>query len=210
MIELFYWPTPNCWKITIMLEECGLAYKLRPVDITQGHQFNEEFQTLSPNGRVPAIRITDNDSTPLTIFESGAILTYLADRTGQFLPETPAERSHVLEWLFWQVGGFGPMAGQLSHFMIYNEEKIPYAINRYTKEYARLLGVLDKQLKKQDYIAKNYSIADMAIWPWLLSYKRFRFDLSKWPNVRAWHERMKARPAASRGIDVGKDYRVFR
>ena len=209
MIELFYWPTPNCWKVTIMLEECGLDYALHYVDITKGDQFDDGFRTISPNGRVPAIRVTGDDAAPLTVFESGAILVHLAERTGRFLPRTPDKRARVLQWLFWQVGGLGPMAGQLSHFAIYCEQKIPYAIDRYAREYDRLLGVLDANLSARSYVADAYSIADMAIWPWLLSYRRFGFDLEKWPAVRAWHEHMKARPAASRGIDVGKQHRVF-
>lgn len=210
MIDLYYWPTPNGWKISIMLEECGLEYKLIPVNIGRGEQFEPEFLAISPNNRMPAI--VDNDSGedgPVSVFESGAILLYLAEKTGKFLPSDAAGRREVLQWLFWQVGGLGPMAGQLSHFVNYAPEPNPYAHQRYAKEYDRLLGVMDRRLADRPFLAGDYSIADMASWPWLLPYKRFGQSLDHLPNVRRWHDAMKARPAAARGVDVGKDLRTF-
>jgi GST-like protein len=210
MIDLYYWPTPNGWKISIMLEECGLPYTLKPVNIGKGEQFTPEFLAISPNNRMPAI--VDHDSGeghPVSVFESGAILLYLAEKTGRFLPTDPAGRREVMQWLFWQVGGLGPMAGQLSHFVNYAPEPNPYAHDRYAKEYDRLLGVMDRRLADRPFLAGEYSIADMASWPWLIPYKRFGQSLDHLPNVRRWHDTMKARPAATRGIDVGKDLRTY-
>ena len=209
MIELFYWPTPNGWKISIMLEECELPYELRPVNIGRGEQFKPEFLKISPNNRMPAI--IDHDppggGAPMSVFESGAILVYLAEKTGRFMPKDLRGRFTVLEWVMWQMGGLGPMAGQASHFMNYAPEKIPYAIERYSKEVQRLVGVLNTRLEGRDFIAGEYSIADMASWPWTQGLERFGFDLSGVPNVKRWIEAMRARPAVVRAIDVGKDLR---
>ena len=209
MIDLYYWPTPNGWKITIMLEECGLPYKLIPVNIGKGEQFKPEFLAISPNNRMPAI--VDHDppggGEPVAVFESGAILLYLAEKTGKFMPKDLRGRYQVTEWLMWQMGGLGPMCGQNHHFGNYAPEKIPYAIDRYVRETGRLYGVLDKQLKGRDYITGAYSIADMACWPWIVPYERQGQKLEDFPNVKAWFERMKARPAVSKGWAVGRELR---
>ena len=208
MIDLYYWPTPNGWKISIMLEECGLDYRMIPVNIGAGDQFKPEFLAISPNNRMPAIVDHDVDGPAVTIFESGAILIYLAEKTGQFMPRDDQGRKETLEWLFWQVGNLGPMAGQISHFVNYApQEGNDYARERYGKEYNRCLGVLARRLSDHEFILGDYSIADMASWPWLIPYKRFGQDLNEFPNVKRWHEAMKARPAASRGIDVGSELR---
>ena len=208
MIDLYYWPTPNGWKISIMLEECGLKYRMIPVNIGAGDQFKPEFLAISPNNRMPAIVDQEVDGAPVTVFESGAILIYLAEKTGQFMPQDAPARKEILEWLFWQVGNLGPMAGQISHFVNYApQDGNDYARDRYSKEYNRCLGVLDRRLEGRDFIVGEYSIADMASWPWLIPYKRFGQDLAAFPNVKRWHETLKARPAASRGIDVGKEFR---
>ena len=209
MIDLYYWPTPNGWKITIMLEECGLEYEAIPVDIRRGDQFKPEFLAISPNNRMPAIVDKRKPKKPVTLFESGAILSYLAETTGKFMPKAREKRYDVLQWVFWQVGGLGPMAGQLSHFVNYVEEENPYARDRYGREYDRLLGVLNRQLADKEYICGDYSIADMASWPWLIPYKRFEQSLDHLPNVKAWHDRMKSRPAVRRGVDVGKEWRDY-
>jgi len=209
MIDLYYWPTPNGWKITIMLEECGLPYKLIPVNIGKGEQFKPEFLAISPNNRMPAI--VDHDppggGEPVAVFESGAILLYLAEKTGKFMPKDLRGRYQVTEWLMWQMGGLGPMCGQNHHFSNYAPEKIPYAIDRYVRETGRLYGVLDKQLKGRDYITGAYSIADMACWPWIVPYERQGQKLEDFPNVKAWFERMKARAAVSKGWAVGRELR---
>ena len=207
MIDLYYWPTPNGWKISIMLEECGLKYRLVPVDIGRGDQFKPEFLAISPNNRMPAIVDHDVDGEPVSVFESGAILMYLAEKTGRFLPAEPRARIEVMQWVFWQIGGLGPMAGQLGHFTNYASEKIPYALNRYGDEYNRLLGVIDKQLAGNDYLCGEYSIADMASWPWVVVHERVKQSLDEFPRVLAWDERMKARPAVSAGKDLGKELR---
>lgn len=209
MIDLYYWPTPNGWKITIMLEECGLEYRAIPVDIRSGDQFKPEFLAISPNNRMPAIVDRRDPGSPVTVFESGAILAYLAETTGKFMPREIKARYAVLQWVFWQVGGLGPMAGQLSHFVNYAPEPVPYAKDRYAREYDRLLGVLDRQLEGREYITGEYSIADMASWPWLIPYKRFGQSLDRLPNVAAWHDRMKSRPAVRKGVDVGKEWREY-
>ncbi len=197
MIDLYYWPTPNGHKITIFLEEAGLPYKIHPVNIGKGDQFKPEFLKISPNNRMPAI--VDNDPVdnqgPLSIFESGAILTYLAEKTGKFLPLNPRMKFKVEEWLFWQVGGLGPMAGQNHHFNMYAPEKIPYAQERYTKETARLYGVLNKQLENSEFIAGEYSIADMASYPWIVPYEAQKQKLEDFPHLKRWFENMKSRPA---------------
>lgn len=204
MIELYYWPTPNGHKISIMLEECGLDYEVRPVDIGAGDQFAPEFLRISPNNRMPAIVDTD---TGISVFEGGAILIYLAEKSGMLLPEEPAERFEVLQWLFWQTGGLGPMAGQLSHFVNYVKEEVPYAHKRYADEYDRLLAVMDVRLRNRDFLAGDYSIADIASFPWVLPYRRFGNDLDKFSNLRRWFDTLKVRPAVQRGIDLGKSWR---
>ncbi|MCY4364168.1 MAG: glutathione S-transferase N-terminal domain-containing protein [Gammaproteobacteria bacterium] len=207
MIDLYYWPTPNGWKISIMLEECGLEYRLIPVDIGRGDQFKPEFLAISPNNRMPAIVDHDVEGEPVSVFESGAILVYLAEKTGRFIPADPRARIEVMQWLFWQVGGLGPMAGQLGHFTNYAPEKIPYALNRYGDEYNRLLGVIEKQLADKDYLCGDYSIADMASWSWVVVHERVNQSLDGFPRVKAWDERMKARSAVAAGKDLGKELR---
>ncbi|MCH9670191.1 MAG: glutathione S-transferase N-terminal domain-containing protein, partial [Gammaproteobacteria bacterium] len=195
MIDLYYWPTPNGWKISIMLEELGMPYDVKSVDIGKGEQFEPDFLKISPNNRMPAIVDHDGPEGPISIFESGAILCYLAEKTGRFLPAGVNARYEVLQWVFWQVGGLGPMAGQLSHFVNYAPEPNPYSHERYAKEYDRLLGVMDRQLADREYLVGDYSIADMASWPWLIPYKRFEQSLEHLPNVQRWHAQMRDRPA---------------
>ena len=208
MIELYYWPTPNGHKITMFLEEAGLPYEIRPVDISAGDQFKPEFLAISPNNRMPAI--VDHDppggGEPVSVFESGAILMYLAEKTGRFLPTDARGRKAVLEWLFWQVGGLGPMAGQNHHFVQYAPEKIPYAMNRYVNETNRLYGVLDRQLAGRDYIAGEYSIADMACYPWIVPHERQQQNLDEFSNVKSWFERVRVRPATMRAYQQGEPY----
>ena len=200
MIELYYWTTPNGHKITIFLEETGLDYKILPVNIAKGEQFNPDFLKFAPNNRIPAIRdmAPKDGGEPIGIFESGAILEYLADKTGQFLPYPPRARFNVLQWLYWQMGGLGPMAGQNHHFVQYAPERIPYATERYVKETNRLYGVLNKQLEGNDFIAGEYSIADMASYPWIVPHERQQQRLEDFPNLKAWFERVAARPAVQR------------
>ncbi|MEM7540863.1 MAG: glutathione S-transferase N-terminal domain-containing protein [Pseudomonadota bacterium] len=208
MIDLYYWPTPNGWKITIMLEECGLEYRVVPVNIGKGDQFSPEFLKISPNNRMPAIVDHARDGEPVSVFESGAILWYLGEKTGQFLPSDPIARKAVQEWLFWQVGNLGPMAGQISHFVNYAPAAgNDYARERYLNEYNRCLGVLDSWLGDKVFIVNDYSIADMASWPWVLIYRKFIGTLDEFPNLNAWHQRMKQRPAASRAIKIQDELR---
>ena len=204
MIDLYYWPTPNGHKISIMLEECGLEYQVRPVDIGAGDQFAPEFLAISPNNRIPAI--VDSDSG-VSVFEGGAILVYLAEKAGRFLPTDTPQRFDVLQWLFWQAGGLGPMAGQLSHFVNYVQEDVPYAHKRYANEYDRLLAVMDVRLRNRDFLAGDYSIADIASFPWVLPYRRFGNDLDNFPNLRRWFDTLKERPAVQRGVNLGKAWR---
>ena len=204
MIDLYYWPTPNGHKVSIMLEECGLEYLTVPVDIGAGDQFAPEFLKISPNNRMPAI--VDRESG-ISVFEGGAILMYLAEKSGQFLPEDPKPRYDVLQWLFWQAGGLGPMAGQLSHFKSYLEEPVPYAERRYGNEYDRLLAVMDEQLADRDFLAGDYSIADIAAFPWVRPYKRLGNNVDNFPNLKRWYETLKARPGVRRGIDLGSDWK---
>jgi GSH-dependent disulfide-bond oxidoreductase len=204
MIDLYYWPTPNGHKISIMLEECGLTYQVKAVNIGAGDQFAPEFLAISPNNRIPAI--VDSD-TGISVFEGGAILVYLAEKTGRFLPTDTAQRFDVLQWLFWQAGGLGPMAGQLSHFVNYVQEDVPYAHQRYANEYDRLLAVMDVRLRNRAFLAGEYSIADMASFPWVLPYRRLGNDLDNFPNLRRWFDTLKERPAVQRGINLGKDWR---
>ena len=207
MIDLYYWPTPNGWKISIALEEMGLPYRVVPVNIARGEQFAPEFLAISPNNRMPAI--IDHDpvgaSEPLAVFESGAILLYLAEKTGQFLPADPRGHFEVVQWLMWQVGGLGPMLGQNGHFRLYATEKIAYAIERYGVEAERLYGVLDRRLEGREHLCGAYSIADMACWPWIVTYKSQGVNLDSFANVRRWYDALKTRPALRRGYDVGKD-----
>ncbi|MGI9286787.1 MAG: glutathione S-transferase family protein [Pseudomonadales bacterium] len=209
MIDLYFAPTPNGWKITIMLEECGLAHKIVPLDIGSGEQFSEQFLAISPNNRMPAIVDNEHADGPLAIFESGAILIYLANKSGQFLP-SPESREYydVMQWLFWQMAGLGPMAGQVSHFVNYAPEASnEYARTRYRNEYDRLLGVMDQRLRDREFLAGDYTIADMAAFPWILPYKRYEQDLDKFTHLRRWFDTVKERPAVRRGVDVGKDWR---
>jgi GSH-dependent disulfide-bond oxidoreductase len=211
MIDLYYWPTPNGWKISIALEEMGLAYTTVPVNIGGGDQFEPDFLAISPNNRMPAI--VDHDpqggGEPVSIFETGAILLYLAEKTGQFLPEDLRGRMRVIEWLMWQMGGVGPMFGQDGHFKLYAPEKIPYAIERYDRECKRLLGVLDTRLAKTgDCVAGAYSIADMAIFPWIATVKAREIDLCEFPAVQGWFTGLRTRPAVERGMGLLKDLRT--
>lgn len=205
MIDLYYWPTPNGHKITIFLEEAKLDYKIIPVDITKGDQFKPEFLKISPNNRMPAIvdHTPADNKGPMSLFESGAILTYLGEKTGKFLPQGAREKFKVQEWLFWQVGGLGPMAGQNHHFNNYAPEKIPYAMERYTKETARLYGVLNKQLADHEFIAGNYSIADMASYPWIVPHKNQGQNLSDFPHLKRWFEAMESREAVKTAYAKG-------
>jgi GSH-dependent disulfide-bond oxidoreductase len=206
MIELFYWPTPNGHKITMFLEEAGLEYRITPVNIGAGEQFKPDFLKIAPNNRMPAIidHAPADGGAPISIFESGAILQYLAERTGKFLPGDVRGKYKVLEWLAWQVGGLGPMAGQNHHFNRYAPEKIDYAINRYVNETNRLYGVLNKALEGRDFIAGDYSIADMASYPWIVPYEAQGQKLEDFPNLQRWFEAIKARPATIEAYAKGK------
>lgn len=207
-IDLHYWPTPNGWKVTIMLEETGLPYNVIPVNIGKGDQFKPEFLAISPNNRMPAIVDPDGpDGKPISVFESGAILQYLGRKTGKFYPADERDRVAVDEWLFWQMGGFGPMLGQTHHFRIYAPEKVPYAIERYTNEANRLYGVLNKRLEGRDYICDDYSIADMACVGWARGWERQGQDIKQFPNVGRWLDTVLARPAVKRGIAVAEELR---
>lgn len=207
-IDLYYWPTPNGWKISIFLEEVGLPYNVVPVDITAGDQFEREFLKISPNNKMPAIVDPDGpEGGPISLFESGAILIYLSEKTGQFFPQTPRERYRILEWLMFQVGHVGPMLGQAHHFRGYAPEEIPYAIDRYTSEAARLYGVMDWHLAENDYFVGDYSIADVAIYPWLVSHERQGQDMNDFPNLYRWFEQVGSRPAVQRGLAVGEELR---
>lgn len=209
MIELYYWPTPNGHKITMFLEEAGLNYRIHPVDISAGDQFKPDFLAFSPNNRMPAIIDPSpaDGGEPISVFESGAILTYLAEKTGRFLPADVRGRKTVMEWLFWQMGGLGPMAGQNHHFGIYAPEKIPYAIHRYVSETNRLYGVLDRRLNGREFIAgSDYTIADMAAYPWVVPWKRQQQDLDEFPNLRGWFDAVRARPATIRAYAAGEPY----
>jgi len=200
-IDLYFWPTPNGHKIRIMLEECGLPYRVKPVDIGKGDQFKPRFLKISPNNKMPAIVDPGGPGgEPISIFESGAILQYLGRKTGKFYPKAERARVAVDEWLFWQVGGLGPMAGQAHHFRVYAPKKVAYGIERYTKETTRLYGVLDKRLKGGSFIADDYSIADMAAYPWVLSWERQGQVLDDFPNIKAWIARISERPAVQRGM----------
>ena len=210
MLELYFWPTPNGWKISIMLEECGLPYRVKPVRIGRGDQFQPEFLKISPNGRIPAIVDAEppGGGPPLAVFESGAILLYLAEKTGCLMPRDLAGRTAVTQWLMWQVGGLGPMAGQNGHFLLYAPEKLPYAIERYGAEVRRLYGVLERQLATTGaYVAGDYSIADIAAFPWMMTHKAQGLTLDEYPALKRWFAAIRAREAVQRGLAVGKEHK---
>ncbi len=202
MIDIYLWSTPNGYKPMIMLEELGIDYCIKPVDINNDEQFAPDFLAISPNNRIPAL--VDHEprdkGAALAVFESGAMLEYLADKYGVFLPKQTRSRYEVLQWLHWQMGGFGPMLGQNHHFAVYAENKIPYAIDRYQQETARLYGVLNRQLEGKAFVAGDYSIADMAIWPWAFRHKRHSIDLNDYPAVKTWYDAMFARPAVQAAL----------
>ncbi len=204
MIDLHYFPTPNAHKVTIFLEETGLPYRIVPVDIMRGEQFRPEFLAIAPNNRIPAIvdHAPVDGGAPVTVFESGAILLYLADKTGRFVPADLRGRNDAIQWLFWQMAGLGPMAGQAFHFLHAAKERIPYAVDRYTRETARLFAVLDKRLADRDYLAKDYSIADMACFGWLPMHALLPIELADFPNVRRWFDAISARPAVQRALAI--------
>jgi GST-like protein len=214
-IELHYWPTPNGWKVSIALEEMGLPYEMVPVNIGKGEQFAAGFQALSPNGRMPAILDPDGpDGKPISIFESGAILQYLARKTGQFYGDGERARIEIDQWVFWQMAGLGPMAGQTHHFRQYapsfitDQRQVAYGAIRYTNETHRLYGVLEKQLAGRDFVCGDYSIADMAIWPWVVPWRNQGQNLDEFPNIKAWYQRVIDRPAAQKGFSVGAELRT--
>lgn len=210
MIDLYYWPTPNGHKITLFLEETGLPYRIVPVDIGRGDQFQPGFLAISPNNRMPAIvdHMPAEGGRPLSLFESGAILLYLAEKAGRFIPADIRGRAEVLQWLFWQVGGLGPMAGQNHHFVQYAPEPIPYAIDRYVKETNRLYGVLDRRLADRPFVAgEDYSIADMASYPWIVPHESQRQNLDDFPSLKRWFSAIKERPATARAYEIGEQYR---
>ena len=208
MIDVYYWPTPNGHKVTIALEEMGLDYTIKPVNIGKGEQFEPEFLAFSPNNRMPAIIDHDTGALPQSVFESGAILVYLAEKTGQFMPKDGPGRVAVMEWLMWQMGGFGPMLGQAHHFNFYAPEDVAYGKKRYSAEANRLYGVLDRRLEKTEWVAgDDYTIADMAIFPWSRTYERQGVNIDDYPHVAAWRQKMINRPAVERGMKVGREMR---
>ncbi|HBH31224.1 MAG: glutathione S-transferase N-terminal domain-containing protein [Desulfofustis sp. PB-SRB1] len=204
MIELYYWTTPNGHKITMFLEETGLPYRLHPINIGAGEQFTDDFLAIAPNNKIPAIvdRAPADGGEPVPLFESGAILLYLAEKTGQFMPTEPRRRLATLQWLFWQMAGLGPMAGQNHHFSFFATDKIDYAIERYVTETARLYGVLDKQLQGREFIVDDYSIADMACYPWIVPHKRQSQNLDDFPNIKRWFDTIRERPATQRAYGL--------
>lgn len=209
MIELYYWPTPNGHKITLLLEEAGLDFEIKPVNIGTGAQFDPAFLAFSPNNRMPAIidRAPQDGGEPISVFESGAILIYLANKIGRFFGPDERARIDQLQWLMWQMGGLGPMAGQNGHFNIYAPEKIDYAINRYTNETNRLYGVLDRRLEGREFIAGDYSIADMACYPWIVPHEAHKQNLDEFPNIKRWFAAIQARPATIRAYAKGEEIR---
>jgi GST-like protein len=208
-IDLHYWPTPNGWKISIMLEECGLPYTVHPVNIAAGDQFKPDFLAISPNNKMPAIVDPDGPGgAPIAVFESGAILQYLGRKTGRFYPAEERARVEVDQWLMWQMGGFGPMLGQAHHFRIYAPEPVPYAVDRYTNEANRLYGVLDRRLESREFVAGEYSIADMAIVSWARLWERQGQSIDDFPHVKRWLETVQARPAVQRGLAVNSEDRA--
>lgn len=213
MIELFYWPTPNGHKVTMFLEETGTPYEIRPIDIGKGAQFAPDFLKIAPNNRMPAIvdHAPTDGGAPVSVFESGAILLYLADKTGSFVPADIRGRVETLQWLFWQMGGLGPMAGQNHHFVQYAPERIPYAMKRYVDETNRLYGVLDKRLADRAFVAGDaYTIADMASYPWIVPWEKQGQNLDDFPNLQRWFEAIKARPATIRAYEKGEAVRPSR
>ena len=207
-IELHYWPTPNGWKVSILLEELGVPYEMHFVNIGAGEQFKPEFLAISPNNRMPAIVDPEGPGgEPISVFESGAILQYLGRKFGRFYPSDERARVAVDEWLFWQVGGLGPMAGQAHHFRQYAPEKIQYGIDRYTNEVNRLYGVMNKRLEGRDHLAGEYSIADIASYGWVVPHKNQGQDLEDFPNLKRWFEAIGARPAVERGVALGREHR---
>lgn len=212
MIDLYYWPTPNGWKISIALEEMALPYNVIPVNIGQGDQYKPEFERISPSNKMPAI--VDHDPAdggdPIGLAETGVILRYLAEKSGRFLPTNLRERYEVEQWLMWQMSQLGPILGQHGHFALYAKDKIPYAIDRYRREALRLFGVLDKRLDGREHICGEYTIVDIACWPWILTYKSQDIDLGEFPNVRRWYDNLKTRPALRRGYNVLKEARSKR
>jgi GST-like protein len=202
MIDLYAWPTPNAFKVSIMLEEIGLAYDTHAVDITKGEQFAPDFLKISPNNRMPAIVDHDAVGEPLAIFESGAILMYLAEKSGQYWSSRPDQRYAAAQWIMWQMGGLGPMMGQAYHFKSYAPEPMPYALDRYTNEVKRLIGILDRQLTDREFITAEYSIADICCYPWTTIIARLDIDAADYPALVAWQERMAARPAVARGMSL--------
>ncbi|HEV8342970.1 MAG TPA: glutathione binding-like protein [Candidatus Binatia bacterium] len=206
MIDLYYWTTPNGHKITIFLEETGIPYTIKPINIGKGEQFSPDFLAISPNNRIPAIvdHKPADGGGPLSVFESGAILQYLAEKTGKFWPADLRGRTETMQWLFWQMGNLGPMLGQNHHFRNYAAEKIPYAINRYLKETERLYGILDERLTDREFVAGDYTIADIACYPWIVLYERQGQNLDDFPNIKRWFEMIQRREAVQRAYDIAK------
>ena len=208
MIDFYYWPTPNGWKVSILLEELAAPYRPIMVNISKGEQFTPEFMAISPNHRMPAIVDHGVEGEPVPVFESGAIMLYLAEKHGRFMPDDRLGRKEMMEWLFWQVGNLGPMAGQYSHFVNYAPQEQAYSHRRYRNEYHRCLGVLERRLEGRDYIlGADYTIADMISWPWVLVAKAMGQPLDEFPNVIRWRAAIKERPAVRRGVDLGKEFR---
>lgn len=207
MIELYYWTTPNGHKITVFLEEAGVPYRIIPINIGKGEQFGTDFLAVAPNNKIPAIRDTEpaDKGEPITLFESGEILLYLAEKTGQFLSADLRKRHQTLQWLFWQMGGLGPMAGQNHHFCQYAPERIPYAMDRYIKETARLYAVLDQELEHREFIAGDYSIADMACYPWVVPHEKQEQDISQFPNLERWLNNISKRLAVVRAYEIADE-----
>ena len=208
-IDVYYWPTPNGWKVTILLEELGAPYNIIPINIGKGEQFKPEFLKVSPNNRMPAL--VDHEplggGEPLAIFESGAMMEYIAEKHGKFLPKDARGKYEVLQWVYWQMANLGPNSGQANHFRHYAPEKIAYGINRYTDEVNRLYGVMNTRLADREYLAGAYSIADMASWPWIVPHERVGQDLNDFPHLKRWFEALQARPAVDRGYKVGQELR---
>jgi GST-like protein len=206
MIDVYFWPTGNGKKITIMLEEVGLPYRIIPVNIGQGDQFTPEYESINPNNKMPSIVDPDAPGKPIVIFESGAILQYLAGKTGKLLPQDLHGKYRTLQWVYWQVGGLGPMAGQAHHFLKYAPQKVEYAMHRFRSETARLYQVMNKQLANDEYLAGDYSIADIAAWPWVVRHDWQEQNLDDFPNVKRWFDTVGARPAVKRGAEVGAEF----
>ena len=208
MIDFYYWPTPNGWKVSIMLEELEIPCQVIPVNIREGEQFRPEYLAISPNHRMPAIIDHDAEGAPVPVFESGAILWYLANKYQRLMPQDPVLQKEVMEWMFWQVGGLGPMAGQHSHFWNYAPQQERYSAQRYADEYNRCIGVVERRLAGREYlVGEEYTIADIICWPWILIAKAMGQSLDEFPNVSRWRNLIKQRPAVQRGVDLGKEYR---